>query len=394
MEVDPSVGGEMALVSLIRAARERGIGLLIDGVFNHTGSDSKYFNKFSNYDTVGAYQSRLSPYFSWYNFYDFPDKYECWWEIDILPRIDPSIPSCREYFVGEGGVVEKYAKLGIDGMRLDVVDELPSDFVKDIKRVLFNNGATLLYGEVWEDASNKIAYGKRQSYYLGSELDGVMNYPLREGIIDYIRNGHTDKLMYALCEVYINAPKNVADMQMNLLGTHDTPRILTMLGGDEPYGYDNAQLRSKRMTIEQRSIAVARLKMAYTILATLPGIPAIFYGDDAGLEGYSDPFNRMPYPWGYEDGGIIEHYQKLGAIRRDNAAYARGEFKLLHMDSKHLIYARYLGNVAYLTVVNNSLCPLVVNFDMTHKTLIGDVGAFPPMSASIFKVSRQATIYI
>ena len=209
--------------------------------------------------------------------------------------------------------------MGIYGFRLDVADELSDDFIAKIKNRLTGKGESVLYGEVWEDASNKIAYDKRKKYYLGTELDGVMNYPVRVGIIDYLSGKGTDKLRYALTDVTANAPDRVLHTQMNLLGTHDTPRILTLLGGVSAEGKTNAQLSRIRMTAKARSKAIKRLKTAYTILATLPGIPAIFYGDEAGLEGYSDPFNRMPYPWGDESEELIAHYRKLGEIRSKNS---------------------------------------------------------------------------
>ena len=163
MTVDSAFGGDAALKYLIDKAKSYGISIILDGVFNHTGSDSVYFNKNGRYKSIGAYQSKDSEYFSWYDFKEFPDKYTAWWDIEILPRINPDVPNCRNYFVGDGGVIEKYAKMGIAGFRLDVVDELSDGFTEAIKQKLnLINPESILYGEVWEDASNKIAYGKRK----------------------------------------------------------------------------------------------------------------------------------------------------------------------------------------------------------------------------------------
>ncbi len=395
MKVDPMFGGDEALKQLIESAREFGIGIILDGVFNHTGADSIYFNKYGTYESIGAYQSTASPYYSWYDFKEYPDDYTSWWGIEILPRINPDIPKCREYFVGAGGVVDKYARMGILGMRLDVVDELSDDFIAAIKaRLAERIKMPLLYGEVWEDGSNKIAYDKRKRYFLGEELDGVMNYPIRTGIIDYLRFGKTDRIFYALTDIMDNAPRRIRDMQMNLLGTHDTPRILTALAGELPTCHDNAYLRTKRMSDEEMQTAISRLKMAYTILATLPGIPTVFYGDEAGLEGYSDPFNRMPYPWGREVDALMEHYKAVGSLRRSNITYAKGDFKLLHIDSERLIYARTLGATAYLTVVNNSSNTLEVSFDASHKALLGKSEVLKPFTAEVFKLPITACVYI
>ena len=354
MRVDSMFGSDEALEKLISEAKKRGIGIILDGVFNHTGSDSIYFNKNGRYSELGAYQSRDSEYYSWYDFKEHPNKYTCWWDIEILPRINPNVPECANYFVGDGGVIEKYAKMGIAGMRLDVADELSDDFIAKIKiKLSAYSSQNLLYGEVWEDASNKIAYDQRKRYYLGEELDGVMNYPLRTGIISYLKNKSTNELNYALTDVIFNSPKRIRDMQMNLLGTHDTERIITVLAGESHEGKRNCELAYVKMTEEEKLRGIALLKMAYTILATVPGLPTVFYGDEAGLEGYKDPFNRRPFPWNNINTEILDHYKKIGSIRKNNPVYKDGEFSLLWLDKDSLVFERYSENERLFTVVNN-----------------------------------------
>ena len=401
MSVDKMFGGEAAFLNLIAKAKELGIGIILDGVFNHTGSDSVYFNKYGNYNSEGAYQSRNSKYYSWYDFQNYPDEYTSWWGIDILPRINPDNPECRDYFVGKAGVIAKYASLGIDGFRLDVVDELSDDFVCSIKSTLnAHNPKSVLYGEVWEDASNKIAYGKRKTYYLGSELDGVMNYPLRKGIIEYLTTSNPSALRYALTDIINNAPKRISDMQMNLLGTHDTERILTILGGERSQGRSNEYLSKKRMNDLERGTAKRHLRMAYAILATVPGIPTIFYGDEAGLEGYHDPFNRMPYPWGHEDNNLINYYRMIGEIRCAHSVYREGGFKLLYLDSDALAFERYDESCSYVTFVNNTKQEMVVEFSDEVSRLIGEssykkanIFSVPAYSAQIFLGQRDIDMY-
>lgn len=400
MTVDSMFGGDEAFSHLLIKAREKGIGIILDGVFNHTGSDSIYFNREGNYDSIGAYQSPKSKYFSWYDFQNYPDKYTCWWGIDILPRIHPDKPACRKYFVGKGGVVDKYAKLGIDGFRLDVADELSDEFISEIKKRLnSHNKHSVLYGEVWEDASNKIAYDKRKKYFLGNELDGVMNYPVRKGIIDFLISNDTSTLTYALTDILDNAPERIRNMQMNLLGTHDTERILTVLGGERPDGRSNEYLAKKKMNDLERGTAKRRLRMAYAILATIPGIPSVFYGDEAGLEGYSDPFNRMPYPWGREDNKLIDYFAEIGKIRRGNEVYREGDFNLLYVDSSTLVFERVDDDYAFVTFVNNSKQDRKLEFSsdavplISNKEMIG-TRAFimSAYSAQIFKIKRHSYI--
>jgi len=398
MTVDSMFGGEEAFLELLAKAKEKGIGIILDGVFNHTGSDSIYFNREGNYDSVGAYQSPKSKYFSWYDFQEYPNKYTCWWGIDILPRIHPDNPSCRKYFVGSNGVIDKYARLGIDGFRLDVADELSDDFIAQIKKRLNRyNKQSVLYGEVWEDGSNKIAYDERKKYFLGSELDGVMNYPIRTGIIDFLTSNNPNALIYALTDIIDNAPSRIRNMQMNLLGTHDTERILTVLGGERSEGRSNEYLSKKKMNDLERGTAKRRLRMAYTILATVPGIPAIFYGDEAGLEGYHDPFNRMPYPWGREDHNLIDYFRKIGKIRHENDVYKEGAFKLLYVDANTLIFERYDQDVSYITFVNNTKQLRRVEFSVSAEALIhnnsdefvGTLFDIPAYTAQIFKTKRH-----
>ena len=355
MTVDPIFGGEPALKALIKAAKERKIEIILDGVFNHTGSDSIYFNRYGRYRESGAYQSKKSKYYDWYDFQQFPNKYTSWWGIETLPRINPDNPDCGNYFVGDGGVIEKYEKMGIYGFRLDVADELSDNFIAKIKsRLSGRSKDRILYGEVWEDASNKSSYDVRRRYYLGAELDGVMNYPLRTGIIDYLVGRGTDSLYYALTEVTANAPERVLHNQMNLLGTHDTERILTVLGDENVTGLSNYHLARFRMDPGKRNYAVKKLISAYTIISTMPGIPTIFYGDEAGLEGYKDPFNRMPYPWGKEEARLVEHYKTMGRIRNENEVYKDGRFRLCYLDNELLIFTREGDNEDFVTVVNNA----------------------------------------
>lgn len=397
MTVDPIFGGERALKALIKTAKEREIEIILDGVFNHTGSDSIYFNRYSRYKETGAYQSKRSKYFSWFDFQQHPTKYTSWWGIDILPRINPDNPDCCNYFVGEGGVIEKYANMGIYGFRLDVADELSDNFIAKIKSKLAGTAKDrILYGEVWEDASNKSSYGRRRHYYLGSELDGVMNYPLRTGILNYLLGKGTDSLYYAMTDVTNNAPKHILHNQMNLLGTHDTERVITVLADVDTTGMSNYQLARLRMDGGRRNIATKRLLCAYTILATMPGIPAVFYGDEAGLEGYRDPFNRMPYPWGKEDHRLIEHYQAMGRIRSENPVYKAGDYKLCHLDKDLLVFARYDDDNSFVTIVNNSDEDMNISFSEGATELIsgteGKCFMLSPVSAYVFKVSKDATL--
>ena len=395
MSVDEVFGGDGALRMLISEAEKRNIKIILDGVFNHTGSDSVYFNKNLRYDSLGAYQSKDSPYYEWYDFKSYPERYTCWWDIDILPRINPDIPSLRDFLTGDDGVVSKYRNMGVYGLRLDVADELSDDFIKSCKHCLSKSGESVLYGEVWEDASNKIAYEKRKTYYYGDELDGVMNYPLREALIGYLKNKNTSFLRYVLDEVFVNAPERILNTQMNFLGTHDTPRILTVLADKDVSGKNNEELSILRLSDTERKISLKKLKALYTVIATLPGIPAVFYGDEVGLEGYSDPFNRMPYPYGKEDLSLLSHYKKVGDVRRGNCVYHCGGFNTLFLDENIFVFERFDKHYSYITALNISESNFVIHSETKVCNLLSNRRdndfVLESFTAEIFKTKRNFT---
>ena len=326
--VDPGFGGDAALDHLIGEAERFGIRIILDGVFNHTGDDSRYFNRKGTYPETGAYQSPDSPYFGWYRFLSYPDRYDCWWGVRTLPAIRSGAASVRDYFCGEDGVVARWMRKGVWGWRLDVADELADSFLFAIReRIKSENPDALLWGEVWEDASFKIAYGKRRRYFRGRQLDSVMNYPFRTGILDFLRTGNPGALSDTVDSILRHYPEDSVRMLMNLLGTHDTERILTALAGPEAGDRNNDELAVAVLSETERETGKLLLKAGSLLQFTLPGIPCIYYGDEAGAEGYGDPLNRRPFPWGSEDVELVEWYRKLGRIRRSHPCFADGLYR-------------------------------------------------------------------
>jgi len=356
MKVDGMFGGDAAFKNLIAKAREKDIRIILDGVFNHTGDNSLYFDRYGEYGNTGAHSNPQSVFKSWYRFKKYPNEYETWWGIDILPKLNHEIPECRKYFVGEGGVCEKYVKEGIGGWRLDVADELPNEFLDELRKTVHkaSDGEGIIIGEVWENAALKEAYGKRRRYFLGRQLDSVMNYPLRNGILGYMSEGDAEFLGDILKEIYATYPKTVCDALMNLLGTHDTERILTVLGegNDKEFCEDNDVYAAKRLTKTQYERGVILLKLASIIQYTVYGVPSVFYGDEAGLEGYHDPFCRRPYPWGRQNGELLEHYRMLGKIRNEHPVFIDGEFALEMAKGGVLAYSR-IGRGEHIRVIVN-----------------------------------------
>lgn len=352
LKVDELLGTEDDFKRLLDAAHEKGMKIILDGVFNHSGADSLYFNKFGTYDSLGAYQSKSSPYYDWYYFKKFPDEYACWWGCDNVPDLNKSNKDYRALVFGKNGVVEKWQKLGADGWRLDVVDELPIDFVNLlIKKIKSVNKDALVIGEVWEDASTKVSYGELRPYLLGDQLDGTMNYPFMNAIIAYVRDGDEKFFKDTVQSILENYPKETVYCLMNSLGTHDTVRIINALSDVRAHGWSKTHKLGYKLPDSDYEKAKKKLYLASVLQFTLPGIPSIFYGDEAGLQGFDDPINRRPYPWGSEDKEILAHYKKLGRIRRENRAVFSGGFNM--RDENGLVaYERASGDDEILIAVN------------------------------------------
>lgn len=356
MKIDPLLGTEEDFDRLVEEARSLGIRIILDGVFNHTGDNSRYFNKYGTYDSVGAYQSKDSPYYDWFDFKEYPMLYECWWGIETLPEVREQSGSYQEFIMGENGVARHWLRHGIGGYRLDVADEMPDFFLKKLRTaVKSENPDAIIIGEVWEDASNKISYDVRREYLQGFELDSVMNYPLKNGIINFIRTGMTYYLRETIAMLLDNYPKETVDCLMNLLSSHDTPRILTVFGGED---CDNKEEMAVRFLAEnERIYAKQLLKMAAVLQFTLPGVPCVYYGDEAGMEGYQDPFCRRCFPWDNIDDELHGFYQKLGGMRNDlKEIFAEGEYREIFSDTGCLVYTREFSQKTVLVYVNRSSC--------------------------------------
>ena len=338
---DPMLGTEEDFKELCKAAHDHGIKVILDGVYSHTGSNSQYFNREGVFDSKGAFQTQDSPYYSWYTFYEWPLNYHSWWDFNTLPTVNKMDPEFIKYIItDEDSVVEHWLKLGADGYRLDVADELPDEFIKLLRdRIKGINPDALLMGEVWEDASNKMAYNKRRRYFTGGELDSIMNYPFRTAILNFMRGWDSGRgFKETVMSIVENYPPQVVACNMNLLGTHDTPRILTALVDD----FDGSREEKAKRHLSRNNMEVARdrLLMASFLQYTLPGSPSLYYGDEALMEGYKDPFNRRTYPWGREDWEMLNHFKRLGQARKNNPALRLGDIRFFEAGDKHLGYTR------------------------------------------------------
>ncbi|MBQ3593121.1 MAG: glycoside hydrolase family 13 protein, partial [Clostridia bacterium] len=280
---------------------------------------------------------------------------ECWWNFDTLPDINEDYPDFCRFINGKNGIISKWIKNGARGWRLDVADELPDSFLEALRKAA--KGASkdaLIIGEVWEDASNKISYDKRRKYFQGKQLDAVMNYPLKNAIIDYVRYGNAHGLAVTMRELCDNYPKDTLNCLMNILGTHDTPRIVTALAGRIIESNDRERKAGTRLSDSEWKLGVHRLKIASLLQYTLPGVPCVYYGDEAGMEGYNDPFNRKTYPWGKENGDLISWYTFLGSVRKASPLFKDGIYKNICHENGVFAFSRENGNEKLIVCVNLS----------------------------------------
>lgn len=348
MKIDPLLGTEQDFIDLCKSAKALSIRIILDGVFNHTGSHSIYFNKDGAYDSIGAFQSKDSLYYPWYSFSKWPHEYASWWGIDTLPGLQEEHPSVLDYLIrAEDSVVAHWLRAGASGFRLDVADELPDGFLDALRvRVKEIDPDACIIGEVWEDASNKMAYGIRRRYFGGEQLDSVMNYPVKESMLQFLTGyGDGQALANLIATLKDHYPKPAFMSLMNVLGTHDTDRIRNVL--------------SKNVYDEQ---AKKRLYAALLIWAFLPGSACIYYGDEIGMLGTKDPMNRRCFEMDWADVDIKDYYKNLLRFRKGVNGLGDMEISDLKGGPGTFSFTRYLGTLRICVFINVSECEKIFHY--------------------------------
>ena len=398
--VDPMLGTNEDFSRLCDEAHRRGMRVMLDGVFNHTGYVSRYFNGDGFYPETGAKQSQDSPYRSWFNFTQWPNKYDSWWGIYSLPAVNENDPGYRDFIFGsEDSVVRRWLRAGADGWRLDVADELPDDFVAGIHAAArAEKPDAVVIGEVWEDGSTKVAYGVRRKHILGGHCDGLMNYPLRSAILSFVQGGGGESFVKGMETIRENYPPFAFYSAMNSLDTHDTPRLLTLLGAGGEYRDQTKEWRAG-FTLSSRQLKKGRalLKAAALLLFCFPGSPTVYYGDEVGMQGFEDPFNRQTFPWGYEDRELLEWYRALGRLRSRHPALRKGSIRYLLGKGPLLVFLRETGDEQLLCAFNaggeehafsfdeGKLFPLIGRPQFSQMDGLYTI-ALPPRSGAVFSI--------
>lgn len=366
-QIDSMFGDNRLFEELCRKAQENGINIILDGVFSHTGSDSIYFNKNERYPSKGAYQSTDSPYFPWYRFVEHPDNYDSWWGIKDLPNVNEMEPSYIDFVIkNKDSVLNFWMDKGIKGWRLDVVDELPGDFLKLFYKGLKGKDPdAILIGEVWEDASNKVSYEIEREYLQGNELDSVMNYPFRRILIDFFtyQRGFGE-LKGNIMSLFENYPLECFYSTMNFLSSHDVPRILTLLEGT-PFDMELYKGSFPRINLSDSNnhILFQKLKLLYILQFTFPGVPSIYYGDEVGMLGHGDPYNRGTYPWNNMNRDLFKWVKDMIKLRRELDPLKTGSFLPIYFDNDIFSYYRIIkdGKDVFGNKGNSGIFLILIN---------------------------------
>lgn len=370
---DPILGTMDDFDHLVAAGKALGIRILLDGVFSHTGADSVYFNRSGCYPTTGAYQSKDSPYYPWFKFYEYPQKYRAWWGFDSLPEVEETNPQWQDFIItGQNSVVRNWLRHGTCGWRLDVADELPDEVLELIRQATKEEGEDLVVlGEVWEDAIEKESYGHKRTYALGNALDTTMNYPFRDAVYRYLA-GHADahSLAEFLLSQRLHYPKPMYYSLMNLLSSHDIPRIRTMLAiAPEVMPSERTDQVARTISAREDQKGAQLQKLAAALAFAIPGVPSVYYGDETGMNGFRDPFNRAPFHTGAIP--LVDWYTTLGRLRNETPALSTGSIGVYAPNDEVVMVLRSVAggvdalgepaeNGTFLLMVNRSSQPSTV----------------------------------
>lgn len=373
--IDPMLGTEEDFKLLCDEAHKAGIKILLDGVFSHTGSDSIYFDEKNRFGT-GAKHNENSPFRSWFTFKE-NGEYDSWWGIKTLPCVNELSEDFINYIIkDDDSVIKHWLNLGADGFRLDVADELPDEFIRILHReVHCIKPDGLVLGEVWEDASNKIAYDVRRRYFADAELDSVMNYPFRDAIIEFvlgkISSVEFSRKILTICENY---PKEVTDALMNSLSTHDTPRIMNILS-EAPTTLNRYEAAEYIISTEEKLQAEKRIYVAVMLQFFLPGCACIYYGDEIGTWGFGDPFNRGYFDWTNTDNRINRFYKAMSNIKNQYSVFKKGTINFTPSEDGILIMERIDNGKSVSAIVNISDTPFKTekkSFILSHNISSSD----------------------
>ena len=394
--IDPVLGTEDEFKHFIKVLHENGMLYILDAVFNHVADDSIYLDVYNQHGN-GAYSNEASPFREWFFLYG-DGKYSCWWNDPSLPKLNYDSESLQNYIFGDDGVLKYwYNKWGIDGIREDVADELTNkerEKMFEISQEERGDNKVVIL-EVWEDASYKFAYSMYMKYLQGKQATSIMNYPIRDLLLPFIRYGGewAEKFKIKCNEIFKeNYPKEVAYSLMNFISTHDTVRGITKLAGPEIDNHTRQwQAEHNTLTKSEYVLGRRRLLLAYTAIFFFPGIPSIYYGDEIGMQGMADPFCRGCFTWDRIDKKIFRAIKRLCATRYHNQDFlASAEFDILICEEEFLLYERTLDGEKIQVALNFSFTPKDITDIFAVRTIENDNESFVKEPNCIFKIDLKA----
>ena len=354
LNVDPLLGTNEEFEVLCREAAKHGIGIVLDGVFSHTGSDSRYFNREGRYGEGGAYRDPNSPYRSWY---DFDPAHKGGYRScgGLRPaggqRGDPLLCGVhhrrgrRDRHMAAPGRCRLPAGCGRRAAgRVHREDPHRRQAGKP--------------GEVFagrkEDATTKFGFDHRRTYLLGKGLDSVMNYPFKNSVLDFVKGKPAQQAANEILSICEHYPAPAINTALNFLSTHDTERALTVIADEPANGRGREWQSGRSVTGEAYEEGMLRLRMAYAIIYTLPGVPCLYYGDEIGMQGYRDPFNRAFFCWDSHEERLRPVLAQLAQLRHSCEAFRTGELRVLRAEDGILHYQRIGKTETAEIIVNRS----------------------------------------
>lgn len=355
-QVDCLLGSNSDLLKLCSEAHKNGIKVILDAVFNHTGNDSVYFNEYGNFSSVGAHQSSSSPYFEFYkkHFSEGKVYFDYWWGMKNLPVCDHYNNSWVEYITGENGVIDKWYDLGIDGLRLDVADELTDEFIEKINEACVRNKKdSFVLGEVWENPMRM----NRKYIESGKSMHSVMNYKLVDALIRYFKFADTKKLWYVVNDMLSEYPEDTIKSLMNFTSTHDISRIINVFSSNlyTPFNewvWDVDNSLNSKLTDEEIKNGLKLYKVYLTALAMLPGNLSVFYGDETLVEGFGNLYNRKTFPWDNLNEEMINFFKTIAAIRNNEKLLEDADMQIIKITPDYIIFERNNLLIKYVTAIN------------------------------------------